>query len=70
MKRLKAGDRLEIASTVFLLTSSLSDIEGASMDASVHDSDTTTAAASVRRPKDEDAQPEDSDDGRQSEAST
>lgn len=42
-KPLNPGDRIEIAGTVFLLTSSICEIEGASLDASIPDSDTTTA---------------------------
>jgi pSer/pThr/pTyr-binding forkhead associated (FHA) protein len=44
---LNPGDRLEISGTVFLLTSSIRDIEGASLDSNIHDPDTTTAVENM-----------------------
>lgn len=46
------GDRIEIAKTVFLLTSSICEIEGASLDASMHDTDKTTAVGNMHQPND------------------
>lgn len=47
VKPLNPGDRIEIAGTVLLLTSSICEIEGASLDASIADSDTTTAVDNI-----------------------
>lgn len=61
-KPLNPGDRLEIAGTVFLLTSSICDIEGESLDSSIHDPDTTTAVENILRPSGEDSPSGESDD--------
>lgn len=50
VKPLNPGDRIEIAGTVFLLTSSICEIEGASLDSSIHDPDTTTAVDNMPLP--------------------
>jgi pSer/pThr/pTyr-binding forkhead associated (FHA) protein len=52
VKPLIPGDRIEIAGTVFLLTSSICEIEGESLDASIHDPDTTTAVDNMHQPDD------------------
>jgi pSer/pThr/pTyr-binding forkhead associated (FHA) protein len=59
VKRLNPGDRLVIAGTVFLLTSSICDIEGVSLDASIHDSDTATAVENILHPNDDSVDSED-----------
>lgn len=59
VKPLNLGDRLEIAGTVFLLTTSISDIEGASLDVSCVDSDTVTALENTIRQPDTGSSPDD-----------
>jgi pSer/pThr/pTyr-binding forkhead associated (FHA) protein len=54
VKPLNPGDRLEIAGTVLILTSSICDIEGESLDSSIHDPDTTTAVENILQPSGED----------------
>ena len=59
IKPLNFGDRLEIAGTVFLLTTSIRDIEGVSLDPSCVDSDTATALEHTIGQPDTDTSPDD-----------
>ena len=61
VKPLNPGDRLEIAGTVFLLASSIYDIGGASLDLSIQDSDTTSAAENILRSNDSSIDSDDDD---------